>query len=85
MSFSKELFKGVSEDFISPFGFSATIINGTAIYVDGFKKILSFSISEVLFETKKHKLKVIGENLFIKKMEEFSCVIVGKIGGFYVE
>ena len=56
MSFSKELFKGVSEDFISPFGFSATIINGTAIYVDGFKKILSFSISEVLFETKKHKL-----------------------------
>jgi hypothetical protein len=85
MSFSKEFFRGISQEFISPFNFTVTLINGSAIYVDGFEKILSISSVEVTLKTKKHCLKIRGEELRIEKMEEFSCVIVGDIGEFIVD
>ena len=85
MSFSKELFRGIAQDVTSPFYYSVTLINGSAIYVDGFEKILSISSCEIMLKTKTHKLKISGNELKIEKMEEFSCVISGKIGGFNVE
>lgn len=85
MSFSKELFRGVANDIVSPFSYSLTIVNGKAVYVDGFEKILIISLCEIIIKTRKCKLKIVGEELAIEKMEEFSCVIVGRIGGFYVE
>ena len=85
MSFSKELFRGVSNDIVSPFNYSLTIINGKAVYVDGFEKILMISSSEISIKARKDNIKIVGEELRGEKMEEFSCVIVGRIGGFYVE
>ncbi len=85
MSFSKELFKGIKEDLISPFAYSVTLMNGLTVYVDGFEKIISLSECEIVFSKKKQIFKIVGKQLKIEKMEEFSCVISGKIGGFYVE
>jgi hypothetical protein len=85
MSFSKEFFKNITQDLISPFHYSVMLINGTAVYVDGFEKILSLALDEIVLKTKKQRLKINGENLEIEKLEEFSCVITGCIRGFYVE
>ncbi len=85
MSFSKEFFKNIAQDLISPFNYSIMLINGTAIYVDGFEKILSLSYTEIVLKTKKQHLKINGNNLKIDKMEEFSCVVTGNIGGIFVE
>ena len=85
MSFSGEIFRGIKNEVFSPFAYSVTLLNGEAIYIDGFKKILSLSGSEIAFETKKQRLKIVGTSLEISKIEEFSCVVVGKVEGFYVE
>lgn len=85
MSFSSELFRGIKDSVLMPFTYSATIINGGAIYIDGFEKILSLNNEEIVFSAKKQRLKIVGASLEIAKMEEFSCVVVGKVEGFYVE
>ncbi len=85
MSFSKEFFKGVAQDLVSPFYYTVSLINGTVMYVDGFEKILAVSDSEILLKTKKQHLKINGTSLKIEKLEEFSCVVSGKIEGFYAE
>ena len=85
MSFSSELFKGVKQDLLTPFEYNLTLKNGKVIYLDGFSKIVTLSSEEVCFALKTRCLKVVGKNLKIEKMEEFSCVISGKVDGFYEE
>ena len=85
MSFSSELFKGVKQDLLTPFEYNLTLKNGKVIYIDGFSKIIALTCEEVCFALKKSTLKIVGKNLKIEKLEEFSCVISGNVEGFYAE
>ena len=85
MSFSSELFRGVKQDLLTPFEYGITVKNGKVLYIDGFSKILALATSEMRFKLKNSTLKVVGEDLKIERLEEFSCVISGKVVGFYEE
>ena len=85
MSFSSELFKGIKDELLAPFEYNLTLKNGRAVYLDGFSKIITVSSNEMCFQLKKGALKIVGEDLKITKLEEFSCVILGKVAGFYEE
>ena len=85
MSFSSEVFKGIKEELLTPFEYNLVVKNGKALYLDGFIKILALSNQEMCFQLKKRALKIVGDNLKIEKLEEFSCVISGKMVGFYEE
>ena len=85
MSFSSEILNGIKQDLLSPFEYNLVLKNGKILYLDGFDKILSITNAELNFLVKKQRIKIVGENLKIEKLEEFSCVVSGKIEGFYEE
>lgn len=85
MGFSHELFRGIKQDLLEPFEYNLVVKNGIVAYLDGFSKIISISSEQMLFRLKNKILKVVGKDLKIEKLEEFSCVISGKMEGFYAE
>ena len=57
-----------------------TIINAVAVIVEGVKKIISISNSEIVIRLGTKKiLNIIGEKLHITKLEPQMCQITGKI------
>ena len=83
MSFSSEIFREIKSDFLEPFEYNLVVKNGKIAYLDGFSKVLFLSKNELRFKIKNKCLKIVGEDLKIEKLEELSCVIVGKMVAFY--
>ena len=49
------------------------------VHIFNYKKIINVLNNEIIIEVKKIRVKVIGENLIIKKMDKFEMLINGKI------
>ena len=60
-------------------GYSMVNYNGEAVYLEGIKRVVSVSDLEVIVDTKRARLKVVGEELAIFSLEEKTMIIKGKI------
>ena len=60
-------------------GYSAVNYNGEAVYLEGIKKVVSLSDTEIIFCAGKGRVKITGENLGVFSLEEKTAVIKGTI------
>ena len=54
-------------------------LGGNSLYVEGIKSVVSIAETEMRFQLKKHLLKIVGENLKIKYLDNSTCVVTGEI------
>ena len=59
-------------------------LGGKAVYVENFKRINTFSNSEIILKLKKGMIKILGENLYIKELNKNSLLVWGTIKGVEV-
>ena len=62
-------------------GFFRAILLEEGVYIQGVVSIKNFSTEEIIATLKKGELKILGENLFIKKYCEGDLVVCGKVKG----
>ena len=62
-------------------GYSVVNYNGEAVYIEGIKKVMIVSDTEIVVDTGKLRVRVAGEELAIFSLEEKSMVVKGKIFG----
>jgi len=60
-------------------GYSLVNYNGEAVYIEGIKKIVTINDSEIIVDTPKARVKVVGEGLEIFSLEEKTIIVKGKI------
>ena len=80
MSFFKEVASalGIDKDSIAN-GYQIINYNGNAVYIEGFRRILSIDERAVAVALKKQRLTVSGENLAVKELENNTVIVCGKI------
>ena len=80
MSFFKEVAAvlGLNADSIAN-GYQVINYSGAAVYIEGFKRILSIDERAVAVATKKQRLTVSGENLAVKELENNTVIVCGRI------
>lgn len=66
---------------ITPYPHRVTILGTQGGLVEGVKRIVFYSPTEVWINLKKGDLKIMGENLKIKKYGDGEIALVGKITG----
>lgn len=49
------------------------------VHIFNYKKVINVLTSEIIIEVKNIRVKILGENLIIKKMDKFEMLINGKI------
>ncbi len=54
-------------------------LGGKSLYIEGIKQVVSFGSNEMQFQLKKTLLVVSGENLKVKYLDKFTCVLRGEI------
>ena len=59
--------------------FRVVNLGGKSIYIEGIKSVVSFGENEMQFQLKKNLLKVVGESLKVKYLDESTCVLEGTI------
>ncbi len=59
-------------------------LGGKAVYVENFKRINTFSSSEIILKLKQGMIKIFGENLYIKELNKNSLLVWGIIKGVEV-
>ena len=59
-------------------------LGGKAVYVENFKRINTFSSSEIILKLKHGMIKIFGENLYIKELNKNSLLVWGTIKGVEV-
>lgn len=69
----KEL--NLGEDFNS----KITILDGKNLIVEGYKKLLEYEETEIIYLTKKNKITICGNNLKISRINRNELLIVGTI------
>jgi len=60
-------------------GYSIVNYNGEAVYLEGIKKVINVSDVEVVVDTKKARLRIIGKELCIFSLEEKTMIIRGMV------
>ncbi|MCL2061798.1 MAG: YabP/YqfC family sporulation protein [Firmicutes bacterium] len=60
-------------------GYSLVNYNGEAVYIEGVKKLLVISDTEIIVDTGKPRIRVSGEGLAIFSLEEKTMVVKGTI------
>ena len=80
MSFFNEIEKVFAIDEIKK-DFSIHIIGGNCVIVEGYRKILSFSTSEIVLLLKRNDERILikGIKMIIKKLETNEIVLGGEI------
>ena len=66
-------------------GFKASLINSSNMVLEGTFSLLNFYPEEIEFRVKSGKLKIVGENLKIKKINKELAVISGDVLNIIVE
>ena len=65
----------------SEYGEKITLYGFKGVHVSGHKGLLDFSSETVLIKTHKKKIKIFGENLFIKEISADELYVCGNIFG----
>jgi len=60
-------------------GYSLVNYNGEAVYIEGIKKIVTVSETEMIVDTPKARVRIVGENLEIFSLEDKTIIVKGKI------
>lgn len=60
-------------------GYKIINFDGRAVYIEGYRSLMSISKEEVVLKLKKGRLKVIGKDIVIKDLNEGVLVVYGKI------
>jgi hypothetical protein len=60
-------------------GFFRAILLEEGVYVQGVAGIKNFSTEEIVATLKKGEIKILGENLFVKKYCQGDLVVCGKV------
>ena len=60
-------------------GFRVINFSNKAVYIENFKSILQFQTTEVGLKMKKGMMKVLGQDLVIRNLNENTVLVVGKI------
>ena len=60
-------------------GYSLINYNGEAVYIEGIKKVLLMSDTEIVVDAGKLRLRVGGEDLAVHSLEEKTIIVSGKI------
>ncbi len=60
-------------------GFRVINFSNKAVYIENFKSILQFQTTEIGLKMKKGMMKVLGQDLVIKNLNENTVLVVGKI------
>ena len=60
-------------------GFRIVNLGGNSVYMEGIKSVVSFGETEMKFQLKKKLLVVSGNDLKVKYLDTFTCVITGEI------
>lgn len=77
MSFFKEVATALGIDIAN--GYQVINYNGLAVYIEGFRRILSIDGTAVVVGMKKQRLTVSGENLAVRELENNTVIVCGKI------
>jgi sporulation protein YqfC len=83
MSIINEVFSSLDINNISD-NYRYYNLGGKAVYVENFKKITTFSSSEIVLKLKLGFIKIFGDNLFIKELNNGSMLVEGTIKGVEV-
>lgn len=80
MSFFKEAADALGLDLTKiALGYEVINFGGEAIFVEGFKRLVSTTDCEIVLELKKSRIRIAGESLFIFSLEESTIIIKGKV------
>lgn len=60
-------------------GYNLVNYNGEAVYLEGIKKIIFISDTEIVIDTAKPRVRIAGEDLAVFSLEEKSIIIKGRI------
>ncbi len=60
-------------------GYSLVNYNGEAVYLEGIKKVITVSDTEIVVDTGKPRVRIAGENLAVYSLEEKTMVVKGCI------
>jgi len=60
-------------------GYSLVNYNGEAVYIEGIKRVVSISDTEIIVDTPKCRVKVVGYGLSIFSLEEKTMIAKGRI------
>ncbi len=60
-------------------GYQFINYNGEAVYIEGFKRVVSISDAEMIFELKGGRIVLKGEGLYVFLLESTTVIIKGKI------
>jgi len=60
-------------------GYSFVNYNGEAVYIEGIKKIVNVSDTEIVVDTSKRRVRIFGEALSVFSLEDKTMVVKGKI------
>jgi len=60
-------------------GYSLVNYNGEAVYIEGIKRVVNVSELEIVVDTSKQRIKVVGEELCVFSLEDKTMIIKGRI------
>lgn len=66
-------------------GYQIVNYNGNAVYAEGFKRVLSIGVEEVVLGLKAGRIRIAGQNLSVKELEKDSLIVCGKITSYTEE
>lgn len=77
---------GFFDEFLNLFGveeidtsYKIIVLGKSGVMIEGYKKLLTLSDTQILLLLKNIKLNLIGKGLYIKKMEKSEIVVGGTI------
>ena len=71
---------GIDTTTVNPV-YRAVIFGDKAVYLEGVKHIASYTKQEIVLSLKHGSVKIVGEQLYVKKYCEGDIVVCGKILG----
>lgn len=66
-------------------GNKCLVLVGCAVYLDGYSGIVTFSETEVELKTKRGKVMIKGEGMYLKQITKQDIIVKGKIISVTVE
>ena len=79
MSFSDELTKIFNIDTLAK-SFSLTVLNDELVVIEGVKKVLEISKTEIFFENVlARKIKILGAGFVVSRLEKNEIYVKGKL------
>ena len=80
MSFMSEIAAAMGVGPSSPqSGYQIINYNGSAVYVEGFKRVLSIGDKEVVLACKAKRIVIAGESIYVRDLEKDALIICGDI------